>query len=93
MLQQINPPLVNEDFIYIYKYENRQIVERTQEEIEKDLQAISKEISQEYSVMLNIDQLYARREQDKIQTQLAIAELANYLTKSLKKITSETLFF
>lgn len=77
MLGRVNPQLTDPNLIYIYKYENGQMLERTQEEILQDLQAIPKEISKEDSVMLAIAELDAQREKDKLETQLAIAEAIN----------------
>ena len=75
----INPPLTNLKGIYLYKYENDEIVQRTEEEIQRDIVTIPVEPSQTDLVMLAITELDAQREKDKADTQLAIAELANTL--------------
>lgn len=76
-LGNINPTLINSEYIYIYKYENGEVLQRTENEIEQDLATLH-EASQNESV-LSIEDLKRQLQEDKIQTQLAIAELASSL--------------
>lgn len=79
LLGQINPSLLNMQGVYLYKYENGEITKRTEEEIGNDINEIPKELSQTDLVMLALADLDTQRQQDKLDTQLAIAELTSTL--------------
>ena len=79
LLGQINPSLLNMQGVYLYKYENGEITKRTEEEIGRDINEIPKEPSQAELVMLALADLDTQRQQDKLDTQLAIAELTSAL--------------
>ena len=79
LLGIINPPLTNDQGVFIYKYEDKQVLRRTEDEIHQEYTSIAIVPSQIDSVMLAIAELDNQRQQDKLETQLAIAELANSL--------------